>query len=131
MLQLLEFVLCEARHGHPDIDGLDFVYPNAFTTDVLKSGMEVALRQFKAQADGFLRDVLTVHHMPKETLKINLYVTGLTPAFAVFQDELNSYNNAIVTKDCYFNYYPVKVAYFFYDRDTEKYAGYESHWNGE
>jgi len=131
MLQVLDFVLCEARHGHPDIDGLDFVYPNAFTTDVLKSGMEVALRQFKAQADGFLRDVLSEHHFECQSLSINLYVTGLTPAFAVFQDVMSYYNNEILTRDRLSNYLPVNVTYFFYDRDTEKYVGFESHWNGE
>ena len=131
MSKLLEFVLCEARHGHPDIDGLDFVYPNAFTTDVLKSGMEVALEQFKRQANGFIFDILHEHHFEGEILKINLYVTGLTPAFAVFQDVLDCINNGLVKDDSKFNYYPIKVAYFFYDRDTETYAGYESHWNGE
>ena len=129
MSKLLEFVLCEARHGHPDIDGLDFVYPNAFTTDVLKSGMKVALEEFKKQANGFIHDVLSEHHFECEPLHINLYVTGLTPAFAVFQDVVSYYNHDMLTTMS--NFLPVNVTYFFYDRDTEKYAGYQSHWNGE
>ena len=131
MSQLLEFVLCEARHGHPDIDGLDFVYPNAVTTAALISGMEVALEQFKKQADGFIHDVLSEHHFEGQSLSSHLYVTGLTPAFAVFQDVMGFYNNEILTTDRLFNYLPVNVTYFFYDRGTEKYATYESHWNGE
>ena len=131
MSKLLEFVLCEARHGHPDIDGLDFVYPNAFTTDVLKSGMGVALKEFKKQADGFIHDVLSEHHFECQSLSIHLYVTGLTPAFAVFQDVMSSYNHEILTTDRLCNYLPVNVTYFFYDRDTDTYAAYESHWNGE
>ena len=131
MSKLLEFVLCEERHRHPDIEGLDFVYPNAFTTDVLKSGMGVALAEFKKQANGFLFDILHEHHIEGEILKINLYVTGLTPAFAVFQDVLDCINRGLEKDDSMFNYYPIKVTYFFYDRDTNTYAGYESHWNGE
>ncbi len=131
MYQLLEFVLCEQRHEHPDIGGLDCVYPNAFTTDVLKSGMEVALKQFKAQADGFIHDVLSEHHFECQSLSIHLYVTGLTPAFAVFQDVMGFYNNEILTRERLCNYLPVKVTYFFYDRDEKQYAAYESHWNGE
>ena len=128
MSKLLEFVLCEARHGHPDIDGLDFVYSNAFTTDVLKSGMKVALEEFKKQANTFLHNVLSEHHFYYEPVSIHLYVTGLTPAFAVFQDVVSYRNHDMATR---MNFSTINVTYFFYDRDTEKYARYESHWNGE
>ena len=133
MSKLLEFVLCEERHRHPDIDGLDFVYPNAFTTDVLKSGMGVALKEFKKQANGFLHDVLSEHHFQDILIHINLYVTGLTPAFAVFVDCLNELNHEIFYHydDEKRRYEPLTVTYFFYDKNTNTYANYQSHWNGE